>query len=315
MPIESFSKSARVPCSCGGENGSCFRCDGTGLYLPALVLNVVSFLSAAVSAESLRALTEERRLAEARLQLTKRPISKTKAQSKKRQVDAGMTLKFLPNRALAWTTSSRAPTEARGPAGKRPQPEKLSEPRTSNTQQAAAGMLQQRRAPLTDKTTFTARLERQVPFTFGRCPDCNQVLPQGDIARHQKRLHPNRMVAVALWTPPMTTCPDCGGTVQANRLKAHREKSHGMPGKQVVDKNLSASKQKSSKSKGKAQATRSLDAAESSFDAPRDSTTTESSLRAESDLDATKGYPAAYRENGRFGSPPTHDGYDEESEV
>ena len=218
MPIESFSKSARVPCSCGGENGSCFRCDGTGLYLPALVLNVVSFLSAAVSAESLRALTEARRLAEARLHLTKRPISKTKAQSKKRQADAGMTLKFLPNRALAWTTSSRAPTEARGPAGKRPQPEKLSEPRTSSTQQAAAGMLQQRPAPLTDKTTFTARLERQVPFTFGRCPDCNQVLPQGDIARHQKRLHPNRMVAVALWTPPMTTCPDCGGTARKGEL-------------------------------------------------------------------------------------------------
>ena len=43
--------SARVPCSCGGENGSCFRCDGTGLYLPALVLNVVSFLSAAVVME------------------------------------------------------------------------------------------------------------------------------------------------------------------------------------------------------------------------------------------------------------------------
>lgn len=34
---------------------------------------------------------------------------------------------------------------------------------------------------------------------------------------------------------------------------------------------------------------------------------------AEKNLDATKGYAHAYRENGRFGSHPSHDGYDDES--
>jgi hypothetical protein len=46
-------------------------------------------------------------------------------------------------------------------------------------------------------------------------------------------------------------------------------------------------------------------------DAARDSTTLASPR--DKKLDATKLYAYSYRENGRFGSHPSHDGFDDES--
>lgn len=316
MPTENPLRGAPVPCACGGENSSCFRCDGTGLYVPKLVPSAQSPVSAEVTLASLRALAEEKRLAEIPSQPTKRAILKTKAQSKKAKSTVAVTPRVLPTGAGTRSSLLQALTVPRERANKRLEPERRSASRTHGTAKAALVAMapQQTQAPMSRLAIVDERLERRALFTFVPCPDCNQPLLPSDLAEHQKRLHPIRMDAVAPGAPALATCAECGGRVQADRLKAHMERAHGKSGGRAIEKNPPHPKRRSSASKRKTDVAPHLLRSESSLNV-HDSVKTESSSRAERDLDATNGFPLAYRENGRFGSPPSYDGYDEESEV
>ena len=314
MPIESPLRGARVPCACGGENSSCFRCDGTGLYVPKLVSNARSPASAAVTLASIRALAEEKRLAEIRSHLTPRLIPKTKAQNKKVKSAVAVTPRALPTGAGARSSLLQALERKR--ANNRLEPERRSACGTHGTAKAAPVAMAppQSQAPMSGLANVDERIERRALFTFVPCPDCNQPLLPNELAEHQTRLHPIRMDVVAPGAPSMATCAECGGKVKADRLKAHIERAHGKSGGRAIERNPLQAKRGSSGSKSKTEVAPRLLGSESG-QSVQDCVRTESSSRAERDLDATNGFPLAYRENGRFGSPPSYDGYDEESEV
>lgn len=87
-----------------------------------------------------------------------------------------------------------------------------------------------------------------------------------------------------------SVCPVCNNKVREDRLSRHLRKVHKTHSERAADKSGFAPSAK---------------------DALRNSTT----LVAPRDknLDATKLYAHSYRENGRFGSHPSHDGFDDES--
>jgi hypothetical protein len=92
------------------------------------------------------------------------------------------------------------------------------------------------------------------------------------------------------------SCPICKTQVKVRKLQRHLKKVHRKMGvRERTPMHKSAG----------------TPTAESVKDALRDNTTLASPR--DKNLDATKLYAHSYRENGRFGSHPSHDGFDDES--
>lgn len=83
-------------------------------------------------------------------------------------------------------------------------------------------------------------------------------------------------------------CPVCRATVRADRMAKHTSKVHGSRPTQPHRKKLTSSRDPVREN--------------ATLVAPRDK-----------NLDATKLYAHPYREQGRYGSHPSHDGFDDES--
>ena len=84
-------------------------------------------------------------------------------------------------------------------------------------------------------------------------------------------------------------CPVCRVNVRGDRLSRHLRKVHKTRSVRALEPAIAPS--------GK-----DVPRGSATFVAPRDK-----------NLDATKLYAHAYRESGRFGSHPSHDGFDDES--
>jgi hypothetical protein len=132
------------------------------------------------------------------------------------------------------------------------------------------------------------------------CPKgCGSHLRPDDVHRHLEQAHVfvpvknQREVKTALSSGSrlvFNICQVCKVKVRRDRLNRHLRKVHKTRSERAAAKSSFAP---------------------SSKDVLRDSTT----LVAPRDknLDATKRYAHSYRENGRFGSHPSHDGFDDES--
>ena len=131
------------------------------------------------------------------------------------------------------------------------------------------------------------------------CPKgCGSHLRPDEVHRHLEQQHvfvpprkkQRRTKAALPIGSGLVECQVCGNRVRSDRLNRHLRKVHKTRSERGVAKS---------------------NFAPSSKDVLRDSTT----LVAPRDknLDATKLYAHSYRENGRFGSHPSHDGFDDES--
>lgn len=121
------------------------------------------------------------------------------------------------------------------------------------------------------------------------------------ISRHLRRAH-GEIEAVPATTQVtdhakigkvLTSCPHCAAMVRRDRMKSHILRVH-----QISDiDHASVQKRRSG--------------AQSEARVLGNEIDNERSQRA---LDATRDYYAAYRDHGQFGSHPSHDGFDDESE-
>jgi hypothetical protein len=157
---------------------------------------------------------------------------------------------------------------------------------------------------------FSLAVRRTVPPPVApAAPSTSQLVPcprhcgallegRAAVGRHLRQAHPS---APSKQQPKVSRsgksmdgcelCPICKGDVwvKSGRLKRHMRKVHKRRFRQSVTGPAASST--SEKERGG-----------TTFVAPRDK-----------NLDATKPYAHSYRERGRFGSHPSHDGFDDES--
>ena len=112
---------------------------------------------------------------------------------------------------------------------------------------------------------------------------------------------------------PTTTCPVCKSTINPKRLSKHLAKVH--PPKPDIVKVHSVNKQFRCHC---GQLTTFVDqlahqATHTATKPDRRSAPTTQNQDKQQNLDATKGYFSAYREENRFGSHPAHDDFGDES--
>ena len=133
------------------------------------------------------------------------------------------------------------------------------------------------------------------------CPaGCGAQLEPREVNRHlhakHKRTKTKRTIASDSAKPEKwQSCPLCKAQVKAHRLQRHLRKAHK---KNEVGRTNMYKPREPAK-------------VESAKDVLRDSTTL--AAPRDKNLDATKLYAHAYREQGRYGSHPSHDGFDDES--
>lgn len=130
------------------------------------------------------------------------------------------------------------------------------------------------------------------------CSICGVVVTK--IKKHMSRVHSEekteQSLAVAVKKkskPQLCKCPYCSSFVRQDRLDAHIKKTHNN-GSQVSPK--APIRRKLQQTKHQQQSTSSTD-----------------SSRENRSMDATRDYYARYRDNGQFGSHPSHDSFDDES--
>lgn len=133
------------------------------------------------------------------------------------------------------------------------------------------------------------------------CSICGVAVTR--IKKHMSRAHSEeknkQSLLVAVKQAPnsqLCKCPYCVSFVRQDRLDVHIKKIHkiGTQGTQVSPK--APIRRKSQQAKHQQQATSGTD----------------SSCENRS-MDATRDYYARYRDNGQFGSHPSHDSFDDES--
>jgi len=115
-----------------------------------------------------------------------------------------------------------------------------------------------------------------------------EVLRRANLARQQAHSTPPLRHVASRPALKMTRCPVCKLSVKVIHLKNHMAKTH------------------------KHRSAQSRPTPVQPANDPRRKTTTLVSPR-DKNLDATKPYAHAYREQGRYGSHPSHDGFDDES--
>lgn len=130
------------------------------------------------------------------------------------------------------------------------------------------------------------------------CPQCGVLTTR--LSRHSRKVHGESGPAQDRPTPlassgnfRLVRCPICTCTVREDHLERHSRRVHHLRGNEA--RRQIASPVEPSPTN---QTLRPAQASE---------------LAAERVLDATRDYYAAYRDHGQFGSHPSHDGYDDES--
>lgn len=133
------------------------------------------------------------------------------------------------------------------------------------------------------------------------CPKgCGDRLRPDEVQDHLRRSHAsasatdrtNREAPSSGSKLVFNICPECKARVRGDRLNRHLKKVH------------------KSRAVG-ARAVPKANIAESAKDVLRETTTF--AAPSDKNLDATKLYAHSYRERGRFGSHPSHDGFGDES--
>jgi hypothetical protein len=262
------------PCVCGGSNENCRYCSGRG-DIPDSLANALNAHSHRPESQKVQpgAKTAKRR---ERKPDTFLKVSKVQAQVAKLQQISAMISGFRLQRPAASPKHQRVFCPKGCSARLDPQD--------------------------VERHVLLAHLPAPVKPGMPKrvlCPKgCGTQLKPQDVDRHLRLAH---VVAVAVQPQPRSLlnhlrpseypfCPVCKVRVKASKLNRHLKKVH------------------------KAASTRATTKAtviHSEKDVLRESTT----LVAPRDknLDATKLYAHSYRESGRFGSHPSHDGFDDES--
>jgi len=136
------------------------------------------------------------------------------------------------------------------------------------------------------------------PSQLTGCPrGCGAMLQDAEaLRRHLRIAHPFHPVGTRPWVhyrtsdsgPEYRICALCKARVRASNMNRHLGKAHGARPVRLTDRPAVSQAKEKRRS--------------SSLIASR-----------ERNLDATKLYAHNYREHGRFGSHPSHDGFDDES--
>ena len=152
-------------------------------------------------------------------------------------------------------------------------------------------------------TIFGQRVPSPTPAapTVGRlvrCPKgCGAQLSAQEVDRHIQQVHTSvpvrqqqtRTVLPSGLKSEYRFCPVCKVRVRGDRLNRHLRKVHQKRSQRTAAPHISPSASDVLRES-------------TTFAAPRDK-----------NLDATNLYAHSYREHGRFGSHPSHDGFDDES--
>ena len=132
------------------------------------------------------------------------------------------------------------------------------------------------------------------------CPLCGVGVRMTRLTRHISKVHSETAIAQPLAAPAKPTskrqlckCPFCASLVRQDRLDAHIQKIHKAATKASPQVSI----------RRKLQSTMHQQSASE----------TNSCLQDRS-MDATRDYYIRYRDNGQFGSYPSHDSFDDESE-
>ncbi len=141
-------------------------------------------------------------------------------------------------------------------------------------------------------------VSRLVPCPMG----CGAQLDPRNVNRHLRKKHKptpktrQPLAAHSVGRKEWESCPICKARVKLRKLQHHLSKVHK---KAEVGKRTAMHKSGCNPT------------VESVKDVLRDSTTL--TAPRDKNLDATKLYAHSFREQGRFGSHPSHDGFDDES--
>ena len=132
----------------------------------------------------------------------------------------------------------------------------------------------------------------------GRCPRCLLLFTDRKIfVKHlvQKSCKPKRTNPVSKGSPVVgvVACSRCGVRIRANRLKTHLAKKCPARRNKQVRESVPERTLPTSRAARRSNAYREANSISAG--------------------DQTKGYGHSYRERGRFGSHPSHDGFDDES--
>ena len=198
----------------------------------------------------------------------------------------------------------------------------LADALTTHAQRIEAGRVRQGFLPRSVPTVPTCRPQEALV----RCtvPGCSAKLNPKKAKKHMQKMHsairplhspepstPKRPpVKLQQPLPPkVVPCPirGCSAKLSSNRIARHLYKAHRSELQARVNQTASSS----SNGKGDiATFVRHIDVNSIPDGTPKVSSFGQT---PEKNLDATKGYAHAYRESGRFGSHPSHDGFDGES--
>ena len=172
---------------------------------------------------------------------------------------------------------------------------------------------------------------RSTPTATGIGGAFSHPLPAGPRAAIAKKVRPQKRRVLWAWEEaepmprtvaplPLLTaqdwlvdCPSCHSSVRRDRLARHLRKIHAQPttlpeAKTAAPKNSACTQARNSRPSAPVNV---LDAQFHDLNAPAPSQSSGRSV--DRNIDATKDYYAAYRDNGQFGSHPSHDSYDDES--
>jgi hypothetical protein len=139
-----------------------------------------------------------------------------------------------------------------------------------------------------------------------QCLKCRQAMSATMLSSHFANAHSVKSKPVFGLPHNLITCQECGCQVSARRLTKHIRKVHRGGAKSQRRYLARATAPASNRTQEIGKADRldrwkdDLQAGQSPF---------------QPNLDATKLYAHAYRENGRYGSHPSHDGFDDDSKA
>ncbi len=163
-------------------------------------------------------------------------------------------------------------------------------------------------------------------FSTQSCPLCNSQVREDKLRAHMTKRCPQRTATSSTLNP--MKCPACDFTGNTDELSRHFLLAHGireikgqkhgrirLPIARVAGSShpVRIEKRKKKKKQNTAAAT-----AQHSANMSRESLRHKGKIEAEipswrNNLDATKDYGYPARESGRYGSHPSHDGFDDES--
>ena len=267
----------QIPCSCGGSNENCARCYGRG------------FIESHSSGYAPRYYTRQKKQKKNRT--TVYQVQASYAEMLSLIKPSGKEATKCPLCDFRGTTDQFTRHFALLHGAKRQQ----------------RALRNVKNCPLCNCLVREDRLQRHMS---GRCPSRgNNNLP----SRRGKTISIQRAITIPIKNLELfVKCPACGVKVASSQFTTHRALAHGFAG-QNRDTPKMASRQIARERRSRANT-----AVDSKQNIASESARQKGKLEVErpewwNNLDATKncGYPA--REEGRYGSYPSHDGFDDES--